>query len=648
MDTTVRPGNDFYHYANGGWERTTAIPADRGSYTAFSVTDARAQAQLAEMMRADAATRATSGERRKIGDFYTAFLDTTALAQRGLTPIAPLLDTIASIGDRVSLARFLGAHLRADVDVLNLGALHTDNLFGLWVDADFNHPTRYAAMLLQGGIAMPDRSYYLDPSPKMAEVRAAYRAHVMRVLTLAGRSGAAVTADSIIALETRIAQAHWTQEDSWEPTKGNNHWARADFTTRAPGLDWPVFFRAAQLSGVDTLVAWQPSAITGLSALVARAPLQSWKELLAYHALVRNAAVLSPAMDREAFAFYGQTLGGAPEQASRAQRALDATSAALGFAVGHQYVERYFPASAKVRAQRMVANIIQAFDRRIAALAWMAPTTKAEARAKLRTLRVSIAYPDRWPSYAALRVSRDDAYGNAERVVRYQYQRSLEDLRRPMDHAAWAMTPQMVNAVNMPQRNALNFPAAILQPPFFDPARSDAVNYGAMGTVIGHEVSHSFDNIGAGFDSRARLRNWWTPQDFAHFTDATGQLARQYDAYRPFPDLAVNGKLTLAEDIADLAGITAAHDAWRASLGGKPAPVIDGLTGEQQFFLGFGQIWRAKFREAALRRSLLTNGHAPGAYRALTVRNLDAWYEAFGVQPGDSLYLAPADRVRIW
>ena len=648
MDTSVRPGNDFYRYANGGWERRTEIPPDRGSYTAFSVTDDRAQAQLTELVRSDAAARGGTGEPRQIGDYYTAFLDTMALARRALTPIRPLLDSIAALGDRVALARFLGAHLRADVDVLNLGALHTDNLFGLWVDADFNHPTRYAAMLLQGGIAMPDRSYYLDASPKMADVRAAYRAHVARTLALAGRPDAAASADAIIALETRIAQAHWTQEDSWEPTKGNNHWARADFRAGAPGLDWDTFFRAAQLADVDTIVAWQPSAITGLSALVASQPLESWKELLAYHELARHAAVLSPALDREAFAFYGETLGGAPQQAVRAQRALDATSAALGFAVGHQYVERYFSPSAKARAQRMVTNIIQAFDRRIEGLTWMAPATKAEARAKLRTLRVSIAYPDRWPSYAALRVSPDDAYGNAERVVRFQYERSIADLRRPMDRAAWAMTPQMVNAVNMPQRNALNFPAAILQPPFFDPARSDAVNYGAMGTVIGHEVSHSFDNIGAGFDAQSRLRNWWTTQDFAHFTDATGQLARQYDSYRPFPDLGVNGKLTLAEDIADLAGITASHDAWRASLGSRPAPVIDGLTGEQQFFLGFAQIWRAKFRDPALRRSLLTNGHAPGAYRALTVRNLDAWYDAFGVQPGDSLYLAPSDRVRIW
>jgi predicted metalloendopeptidase len=452
----------------------------------------------------------------------------------------------------------------------------------------------------------------------------------------------------VLALETRIARTHWTQEDSWEPVKGNNHWSRADFRTKAPGLDWDEFFRAARLADVDTIVAWQASAITGLSALVASEPIASWRALLAYHALMHRAAELSPEVDREAFAFFGRTLTGAEAQASRGERAVEATSGALGYAVGREYVARHFPASAKARAQVMVTNIVRAFDRRIDALTWMSPSTKAEAKAKLRTLRVSIGFPDRWPSYDSLRIDAHDAYGNAQRVERFEYARSIAKLHQPLDRDAWTMTPQMVNAVNMPQRNALNFPAAILQPPFFDPARSDAMNYGAIGTVIGHEVSHSFDNIGAAFDAQARLRNWWTPADSTHFSEVTGQLARQYDAYKPFPDLAVNGRLTLAENIADLAGVTAAYDAWRASLGGKPAPRVGGLTGERQFFLGFAQIWRSKYREPALRRTLLTNGHAPGPYRALTVRNLDAWYDAFGVRPGDKVYLAPADRVRIW
>ena len=648
MDTTVRPGDDFYRYANGSWERTAEIPPDRSSVTAFAITDRRARQQLTTIVGEIVAAKGVTGDRRRIADFYTAFLDTPTLARRGLAPIRPLLDSIARIGDRTALARFFGAHLRADVDVLNRGAMHTEDPFGLWVDADFDHPTRAAAILLQGGIAMPDRSYYLDSSATLAATRDAYRAHVGRMLALADVPDASAMADSVFALETRIARAHWTQEDSWLPTKGNNHWARADFATKAPGLDWKVFFHAARLDDLDSLVAWQASAISGISALTASEPLASWRALLTYHALMHRAAELSPAADSESFSFYGKTLTGAPEQASRAERALDATNAALGFAVGREYVTRYFPASAKARAQRMVRDLVAAFDRRIETLAWMAPSTKAEARAKLRSLRVSIGYPDRWPSYGGLRVARDDAYANAVRAERFQYAQEIASLHRPLDRDAWVFTPQTVNAVNMPQRNALNFPAAILQPPFFDATRSDAMNYGAIGAVIGHEVSHSFDNLGSTFDARARLRNWWTPADSTHFAEVTGRLVQQFGAYHPFPDLGVNGQLTLAENIADLAGITASLDAWRASLDGKPAPVIGGLTGEQQFFLSFAQMYRSKFREPALRRLLLTNGHSPGFYRALTVRNLDPWYEAFGVRPGEKLYLTPAERVRIW
>jgi predicted metalloendopeptidase len=648
MDMTVRAGNDFYRFANGGWDGTTSIPDDRSSVTSFAITDRRARAQLTSLIESDAAAGRVGGDRQRIGDFYTAYLDTLTLARRGMAPVRPLLDSIARIDDRVALARWFGSHLRADVDVLNLGAMHTENLFGLWVDADFNRPTRTAAILLQGGAAMPDRSYYLDTTASMRAIRDAYRAHVVRMLSLAGVPEAPMLADSVLALETRIARVHWTQEDSWEPTKGNNHWARADFATKAPGLDWNEFFRAARLADMDTIVAWQASAITGLSALVASTPVPTWRALLTYHALMHRADELSPEADREAFAFYGKTLTGAPQQSTRAERAVSATSAALGFAVGREYAARYFPASAKTRAQQMVRDIVAAFDRRIDALTWMSPATKAEAKAKLKSLRVSIGYPDRWPSYDGLHVERGDAYGNAERAERFQYARALEALHKPLDRAGWAMTPQMVNAANLPQRNALNFPAAILQPPFFEPARTDAMNYGAIGAVIGHEVSHSFDNLGAAFDAQARLRNWWTPADSAHFADATSRLVRQYEAYKPFPDLGVNGKLTLAENIADLAGLTAAFDAWRASLHGKPAPTVGGLTGEQQFFLAFAQLYRSKWREPALRRALLTNGHSPGMYRALTVRNLDAWYDAFGVRPADAQYLAPSERVRIW
>jgi putative endopeptidase len=649
MDRSVRPGEDFYRYANGAWERRTPIPADRGSVSGFAMATRRAEEQLTALVREAAAGTAPAGsDIRRIGDFYTAFVDTAAIAGRGMAPLGPLLARIEAIGDREDLARFIGETLRADVDVINDGDLFTDNVFGLWVDQDFNRPTRNSAALLQGGLAMPDRSYYLDPSPEMAEVRGAYRVHVARMLTLAGIPGAAAKADSILALETRIARVHATREDTWNVVKGNTHWARADLAVRAPGLDWDAFLAAAELAGLDSIVAWQPEAIRGISALVASQPLASWKALLAYHAVEHRAAVLPPAVDREAFEFFGKTLTGAPERSGRVRRGVEATSAALGFAVGREYVRRHFPAGARERAQAMVAGIIQAFDRRIDALPWMAPATRAEAKAKLRTIRVSVGHPDRWPSYDGLDLRADDAFGNAERLERFEYRRALAKLRRPVDRDEWTPTPQQVNAFNMPAMNALNFPAAILQPPFFDPARPDAMNYAAIGAIIGHEVSHSFDTIGATFDSHGRLRNWWTPVDSAHFSASTTRLARQYDAYRPLPDQAINGELTLAENIADLAGLVAAYDAWKASLGGREAPVVAGLTGDQQFFLSFAQTWRARYREPLLRQILLTDGHSPAPFRALTVRNLDPWYDAFPVRPGDALHLAPANRVRIW
>jgi putative endopeptidase len=649
MDTTVRPGDDFYRYANGTWDRVTKIPPALGSFSGFNIAAEKADANVMEIVHRAAAAKAAAGsDQRKVGDFYHAYVDTAAIAARGVAPIKPLLDSIRGIANKTELARFLGAHLRADVDPINNGVLHTDNPFGLWVAQDFNHPGHNVASLLQGGLEMPDRSYYLDSSSRMATVRAQYRTHVVRMLTLAGIASPQSAADSILALETKIAGVHWKVEDSEDPAKGNNHWARADFSRKAPGLDWTAFFGASQLLHEDSIVAWQPSAISGIAALVGSQSLDSWKALAAYHAIEDHAAVLPPTFDRESFDFFGKTIGGAEAQDTRDKRAVAAASDALGFVVGKEYAERYFPPAAKANAQKMVAGLITAFKHRIDALSWMAPSTKAEAKAKLTTLRVSIGYPDKWPSYAALAVNAGDAYGNSDRVTRFNYDKSIADLKKPVDRDMWVMVPQEVNAVNMPAMNALNFPAAILQPPFFDATRADAMNYGAIGAVIGHEISHSFDNLGAAFDSRGLMRNWWTASDFAHFTASTKALARQYDTYHPLPDASINGQQTLSENIADLAGLTAAYDALHASLGSKTAPVVGGLTVDQQLFLSFAQMWRTKFREAALRRSLLTNGHSPGPWRALTVRNLDAWYAAFGVNRGEKLYLAPGDRVRIW
>jgi predicted metalloendopeptidase len=395
-------------------------------------------------------------------------------------------------------------------------------------------------------------------------------------------------------------------------------------------------------------VIWQPAALVGLAALVAGEPLEAWKDWLAFHAIEHHADVLPKPFDDEVFAFHGKVLSGTTQQRERWKRAVDATSAALGEAVGKLYVTRYFPAAEKARAEQMVANEIAAFARRIDNLSWMAPATKAKAKAKLAALRVGVGYPDTWRDYSGLEVVRGDAYGNAERAERFEYHRNLAKLGRPVDRSEWCMTPQLVNAVNLPAMNALNFPAAILQPPFFDPSRPIVMDYGAAGAVIGHEISHSFDDQGALFDATGRLQNWWTPEDFAHFKASSAALARQYDTYRPFPDLAVNGALTNSENIADVAGLAAAYDAYRIAFGGHEAPTVAGLTGDRLFFLSFAQSWRHKAREPALRRQILTNGHAPAEYRGQTVRNIDAWYAAFHVEPGQALYLAPDQRVRVW
>ncbi|MEP6688685.1 MAG: M13 family metallopeptidase [Gemmatimonadales bacterium] len=649
MDRSVKPGDNFFKYANGTWLTQTEIPADRSTYGASAILIELTDRRVADLIQGTAKTEAPAGsDLRKIGDYYSSFMDTTAIDAAGLSPLQPALDTIAAIRDRKDLARVLGSGLRADVDAINATNLYTENLFGLWVAQDFDDPTHYSPYLLQGGLGMPDRSYYVDSSASMATIRAKYQEHIAAMLTLAKIPGADAKAAAIAGLETRMAAAHASREASGDVTKANNHWARADFDTKAPGLDWGTYFSAAGLAKPATFVVWQPGAVTGLSALVASEPLETWKDYLTFHAINSQAAVLPGAVGRQAFAFFGPVLSGAQKQRDRWKRGVTATNGALGFAVGKLYTERYFPAAEKARAKAMVANLIAAFGARIDRLDWMAPATKKEAKAKLAVLKVGVGFPDRWPDYAGLEIVKGDAFGNARRAGQFELRRSLAKLDGPIDRSEWVMTPQTVNAVNLPAMNAMNFPAAILQPPYFDPTRPLAMDYGAMGAIIGHEVSHSFDNQGALFDATGRLHNWWTPEDFKHFEASSKQLVAQYDAYKPFPDLAVKGQQTLGENIADVAGLTAAYDAYRLSLHGKPAPVVQGLSGDQQFFVSFAQSWRGKSREPAMRNRILTDGHAPGEYRASTVRNIDAWYRAFNVKPGQELYLAPADRVRVW
>ena len=651
MDRTVKPGDDFYAFANGAWMKATEIPADRGSVGIWSVLVDRTDRQVEALIREAAQGQAPAGSgARKVRDFHAAFMDEAGIEAKGLKPLQPTFEAIAALADRRALSRCLGGTLQADVDVLNSTNFTTPNLFGLWVAQDLNDPTRYVPFLLQGGLSLPERTYYLDASPAMASLRKAFQAHVAAMLRLGGVAGedAEARAAAVVALETRIAEAHWTREASGDVKKGNNSWKRSDFAAKAPGLDWEAYFEAAGLGKAQEFVVWQPSAFTALAALVADVPLDTWKDYLRLHALQNHAAVLPKAIGDQTFAFFGRTLSGVPQQRPRWKRAVGATNGALGEVIGKAYVARHFPPAAKAQVEKMVHDLIAAFDRRLDGLAWMSPETRAKAKAKLKALRVSVGYPERWEDYRGLDVRADDAFGNLDRSLRFQRDQALAKLGRPVDRGEWVMFPQTINAVNLPALNAMNFPAAILQPPFFDPKRPAAMNYGAIGTVIGHEISHSFDDTGALFSASGKLENWWTPEDLTHFQAAGDQLAAQFSAYKPFPDLAINGRQTLGENIADVAGLAVSLDAYRLSLAGKAAPKVQGLGGEQQFFLSFAQIWREKTRPALLRQQVLTDGHAPGTFRPFTVRNLDAWYEAFGVKPGEALYLAPDQRIRMW
>jgi len=648
IDKSVKPGDDFNAYANGVWAAKTEIPADRSSvgvgFDVFKVAEARNRELIEGAVKANAAA---GTDQRRIADYYTAYADTAGIEKHGLAPIKARIDQIAALKDKAALSALLGATMRADTDPLNASNFHTENLFGLFVTQDLNRPDVTIPYLMQGGLGLPDRDYYASAKPEMAELRTAYKAYIGKLLTLAGVADAAARADRIMALEMKIANAHYDIIASQDAHKAQS-WKRGDFATKAPGIDWNAYWNAADLPKQQDFSVWQPEAITGLAALVASEPMQSWQDWLIFHQINQVTSVLPKAIDDAAFAFYGTTVNGTPAQLPRDKRAIAAVNGALGDAVGKIYADKFFPASSKTEIQGMVKNIVAAFDTRLAALPWLAPATKEEARKKLKVLIVGVGYPDTWRDYNNMEVRADDPVRNLERARLAEYRHQIGKIGKPVDRNEWWMTPQTVNAVNLPVQNALNFPAAILETPYFDPKFDAASNYGAIGAVIGHEISHSFDNLGADFDSAGRLHNWWTPADLKHFEEAGTALAAQYDAYEAFPGLHLNGKQELGENIADVAGLTAAYEAYRKSLNGKEAPVIDGLTGDQRFFLAFAQSWRTKMRDKALRARVATDVHAPAMWRVQTVRNLDAWYPAFNVKPGEKLYLSPDKRVHVW
>jgi putative endopeptidase len=649
IDHAVNPGDSFFQYSNGAWLKTAQIPADRSNIGAFYDIFKLTEQHAADLIQNAGKDNPPAGSNaRKIADYYAAYMDTAAIDKAGLAPLKPELDAIGAIKTRTDLARVLGSRLRADVDPINATDFHTQNLFGLFVTKGLEEESLQIPYLLQGGLGMPSRDYYLSKDAHMAKARATYKTYVAALLKQAGIKNAEQKAETVFALESKIAAAQESLIDSEDVHKANTQWTPAEFATKAPGLDWAAYFTAAGLDHVKQIDAWQPAAITGEAALVASQPLDAWKDLLVFHTLNAAAPLLPKAYEQLNFDFYGKDLSGTPAQLPRWKRAVGATNDDLGDAVGQLYTQKYFPAASKAAAEKMVTNLIAAFRSSIQNLTWMSPATKQKAEEKLDTLKVGVGYPDHWRDYASLAIKPGDALGNHERAIKFKYALAKAKIGTPIDDSEWWMTPQTVNAVNLPLQNALNFPAAILQPPFFDPNADAAANYGAIGAIIGHEISHSFDNTGADFDAHGRLHNWWTPADLAHFESTTAALAKQYSTYEALPGLFVNGKQTLGEDIADVSGLTAAYRAYHLSLDGKSAPVVDGLTGDQRFFIAFGQAWRGKIRDAALRQRLATDVHAPGQFRTETVRNLDAWYNAFDVKAASKLYLQPDQRIKIW
>ncbi len=649
IDKSVQPGDDFNGYASGTWMKTAEIPADRSSTGVFLKVFELSEQRNKDLIQSIAASKPAAGtDEARIADYYAAFMDDAIIEKRGLEPIKPRLDQIDGIADKTALAQVLGENLRVDVDPLNATNYQTEHLFGMFVSQGLEDPQRSYPYLLQGGLGMPNRDYYLSSDAKMVALRGQYRDYVTAMLDQAGVKDAKTKAQSILELETKIAKAQASIVDTANVHKANNPWTMADFAKKAPGLDWATYFKAGGIGDAKKIYAWQPDAISKLSALVASQPLQTWKNFLSFHALNHNASLLPKAYADLYFGFYGTALSGIPQQRERWKRGLGAVNNDLGDAVGKRYVDKYFPASSRDQVQQLVSNLLAVFPERIDKLEWMSDATKAKAKEKVAATKVGVGYPDSWRDYASLEIKADDAFGNAVRAEQAETRHQLAKLGQPVDRNEWWMTPQTVNAVNLPLQNALNFPAAILEAPFFDPRADAAANYGSIGAVIGHEISHSFDNMGAEFDATGKLQNWWTPADSTHFKEAGEKLIKQYDAYEPLPGLHINGEQTLGENIADLAGLQVAHDAYLKSLGGKPAPVIDGLTGDQRFFLAYAQAWRQKSREQAMRAQVIGDGHAPGPFRAQTVRNIDAWYDTFGAKPGQALYLEPKDRIRIW
>lgn len=633
MDKSVAPGDDFYGYANGAWAKNTPIPADKSNYGMFTALDDLSKERVKGILDAVKGDQASI-----VGRAYSSYLDTASVEARGLAPIQPWLGKIKALNDKAGYTALV-------VEGAKMGV---SGPVGGYVGQDDKLPENYIFTMYQGGTGLPDRDMYLVDNDKMKSIRTAYVAHLAKMLELAGEQNAAARAAAVMAMETEIAKVQWTREDSGDAAKTYNKFTlaqTAQFST--PTFDVQGALKALSPK-IDQVLISQPTAVKAIAGILDRAPIAVLKDQMMLRSLDNLSSYLPDAISNENFAFYGTVLQGTPEREARWKRAVSFTEGALGDAVGKEYAARYFPAEYKAEMNKLVGNVLDAMGRRIDALTWMQPQTKVRAKAKLKNFTVKVGYPDKWRDYAGLEVKADDLFGNAVRSNLFDYAYMLDKLGEPVRKWEWGMLPQTVNAYANFGMMEVVFPAAILQPPFFDPKADPALNYGAIGAVIGHEISHHFDDQGAKYDEKGALKDWWTPADVKAFEAASKQLVAQYDAYEALPGEHVKGEFTLGENIGDLAGLTIAYDAYKHSLGSKKPPVIGGYTADQRFYLGWAQVWRRNYREANLRQRLLTDPHSPSIQRAWVVRNLDPWYAAYKPKPGQKLYLEPSNRVRIW
>ncbi|MEJ0040332.1 MAG: M13 family metallopeptidase [Gammaproteobacteria bacterium] len=643
MDRAVKPGDDFNAFANGAWTQRSQVPADRASWGVWNVLEEQANDHMREILEAAARTHAPPGSNaQKIGDYYGGFMDEATLEKRGIEPLKPQLAAIGSIRSYTALAIALGEALRVG-----------DSMpISLEVNVDFKNPDVYSVYASQGGLGLPDRDYYLRDDEGVKAAQAAYLKYLTKLFLISKLAVDEIEIDkrarAVLDLESRLARVQWSRVQQRNLRARYKPWQQSDYAIRAPGLDWRAFFKAAGLADQPMIVASMDSAVVGTAALIPAVPLSVWRDYLAIRAIDRHALYLGKDFVEAHFAFHETALAGTPVLPVRWKRGVRFTERAMGEAIGPLYVEKHFAGESKASARRLVNNLLAAAGKRIEGVDWMSQATKAKASEKLATFGVKIGYPDKWRDYSKLRILAGKAYENALAADRFEYDRNLTKLGQPIDRTEWDMTPMTVNASYNPLKNEIIFPAAVLQPPFFDAHADPAVNYGSIGTIIGHEISHGFDDQGRLFDAHGAMTDWWTPADAARYQQRAAVFVAQYSAYEVLPGLHLNGELTLGENIADNAGIVIAYDAYRSSLGRQSAPVIDGLSGDQRFFLGFAQGYRTIWREPSLRQQTTTNSHAPNSIRVRTVRNVAAWYAAYDVKPGEVLFLAPAERARIW